>query len=112
VRREGRQKALEKKEVDKGDEKINFVTTHSAYLPNIKKIPKENFHYIQREGLEDIISEPPRLSLRKRKNLKDLVVDAKPKVERGMSGLCDKPCILCPNVIQKCFFRGKDGREF
>jgi hypothetical protein len=36
---------------EQGDKKINFVTTYSSYLPNVKQILSKNFHYLQREGL-------------------------------------------------------------
>jgi hypothetical protein len=65
IKRMPRKKALKKVERKReGGDKINFVTTFSSYLPNVKKILWDKFHHLQWEGLLDIITEPPRLSLR------------------------------------------------
>ena len=89
-----REEALERAE-KKEDKRINFVTTHSAYLPNINKILKRHGHFLKEEGLDKYIKETPRLSLRRGKNLADLVVNAKKKVGNGGSGPCGKGCKLC-----------------
>ena len=47
----------------KSDKRINFVTTHSAYLPNVSRILKRHGHYLKEDGLEGFIEEMPRLSL-------------------------------------------------
>ena len=44
-----REKALERAE-KKEDKHINFVTAHSAYLPNINKILKRHGHFLKEEG--------------------------------------------------------------
>ena len=63
--------------------RINFVTTHSAYLPNVNKILKRHGHYLREDGLERYVEELPRLSLRRGRNIGDLVVNAKKKREEG-----------------------------
>ena len=65
-----REEALERAK-KKEDKKINFVTTHCAYLPNVNKILKRHGHYLKEEGLDRYIKEIPRLSLRRGKNLSD-----------------------------------------
>ena len=89
-----RKEALERVKKER-DNKINFVTTHSAYLPNVNKILKRHSHYLKEDGLEGYIEGVPRLSLRRGKNLADLVVNAKEKREGGRSGPCGKNCKLC-----------------
>ena len=58
--RAGALKRVEKK----ADSKINFVTTHSAYLPNINKILRRHGHYLREDGLDKYIEGVPTLSLR------------------------------------------------
>ena len=59
-----REEALKRAE-KKEDKRINFVTTHSAYLPNINKILKRHGHFLKEEGLDKCIKETPRPSLRR-----------------------------------------------
>ena len=49
-----REKALERAEKRK-DERINFVLTHSAYLPNVGRILKRHGHYLREDGLEKYV---------------------------------------------------------
>jgi hypothetical protein len=58
-----------------------------------------------------MIRELPRLSLRRRRNLGDIVVDAKSREEGGTSGPCGK-CKLCESMRQTEKFCGSDGREY
>ena len=106
-----REQALEKVQRREVEEKINFVTTFSSYLPNVKKILQENFHHLQREGLQEVIKEPPQLSLRRGRNLGDLIIDAKPKHEVRVSGPCSG-CKLCESMRQTTTFSGRDGMQF
>ena len=94
-----REEAMERAK-KKEDKRINFVTTHSAYLPNINRILKRHGHYLKEEGLDKNIKETPRLSLRRGKNLADLVVNAKKKVKEGGSGPCGKGCKLCNFMME------------
>ena len=93
----------------KVDNRINFVTTHSAYLPNINRILKRHAHYLKEEGLERYIEEVPRLSLRRGKNLADLVVNAKEKKVTGGSGPCGKQCKLCRFMLETGEIKDKRG---
>ena len=81
-----REDALKRVERRKDDNRINFVTTHSAYLPNVNRILRRHSHYLKEDGLEGYVGEIPRLSLRKGKNLSDLVVNAKTKKRSGKLG--------------------------
>ena len=103
-----REEALERAK-KKEDKKINFVTTHSAYLPNVNKILKRHGHYLKEEGLDRYIKEIPRLSLRRGKNLSDLVVNAKNKVKEGGSGPCGRGCKLCNFMVETKEIRDKRG---
>ena len=89
-----REEALNRAE-KKTDEKINFVTTHSAFLPNVNRILRRHSHFLREEGLDRYVKETPRLSLRRGKNLADLIVNAKKKEEEGRSGPCGRGCKLC-----------------
>ena len=93
-----REEALRRAE-KKSDERINFVTTHSSYLPNVNRILRRHSHYLREEGLDKYIKEIPRLSLRRGKNLSDLIVNAKRKASKGSSGPCGKSCKLCKFML-------------
>ena len=103
-----RERALERAEKKK-DKRINFVTTHSAFLPNVNKILKRHGHFLKEEGLDKYIEETPRLSLRRGKNLADLVVNAKKKKEEGGSGSCGKGCKLCTFMVETKEVKDKRG---
>ena len=105
-----RKEALKRAEVKK-DDRINFVTTHSAYLPNVNSILKKHRNYLQENGLEGYVEEVPRLSLRRGRNLGDLVVNAKPRKEGGRSGPCGKKCKLCISMMETSKVKDKDGKE-
>lgn len=49
--RMSRGEALKRVERNKGDERIYFVTTQSAYLPNINQILRRHAHYLDEDGL-------------------------------------------------------------
>ena len=103
-----REEALERAGKKK-DNRINFVTTHSSHLPNVNKILKRHGHYLREEGLEKYVKETPRLSLRRGKNLSDLVVNAKAKKEEGGSGPCGKECKLCKFMVKTNEVKDKKG---
>ena len=103
-----REEALKRAE-KKEDKRINFVTTHSAYLPNVNKILKRHGHFLREEGLDKYIKETPRLSLRRGKNLADLVVNAKKKEGEEGSGPCGKECKLCKFMIETKEVKDKRG---
>ena len=93
------------------DKRLNFVTTHSAYLPNINKILKRHEHFLKEEGLDRYVKEIPRLSLRRGKNLADLVVNAKKKEKEGGSGPCGKSCKLCNFMLRTKEITDKRGEK-
>lgn len=95
----------------KSDKRINFVTTHSAYLPNVSRILKRHGHYLKEDGLEGFIEEMPRLSLRRGKNLSDLVVNAKKRKQEGKSGPCGRNCKLCGYMKEVNEVVDKKGRS-
>ena len=105
-----RRDALQRVERRK-DSKINFVTTHSAYLPNVNRILKRHRHYLNEDGLEGYINEVPRLSLRRGKNLADLVVNAKVKKVEGRSGPCGRKCKLCSFMEETSEVTDKEGKK-
>jgi hypothetical protein len=106
-----REEVLKKVEAKGEDEKVNLVLTQSAYLPNVSKILKNNFHHMRIEGLEEVFSGPPRLSLRKGKSIGNMIVDATSRTEPGSSGCCGK-CILCPNMKSTKQFKDQQGKTF
>ena len=93
------------------DKRINCVITHSGYLPNVNSILKRHKHYLEEDGLGNFITEVPRLSLRRGKNIGDLVVNAKAKKESGGSGPCGKRCKLCEHMWATKTIKDKDGKE-
>ena len=104
-----RKKVVNVRAEKRNDSRINFVTTHSVYLPNVNQILKRHSHYLEEDGLGKYIGELPRLSLRLGKNLADLVVNAKAKVEGGESGPCTKGCTLCGIMKKTDHVKDKDG---
>ena len=105
-----REEALKRVEKKK-DKRINFVTTHSAHLSNVNKILKRYRHYLNEDGLEMYVSEVPRLSLRRGKNIADLVVNAKEKKGEGMSGPCGRNCKLCGYMEETTEVTDKGGKK-
>ena len=95
----------------KTDKRVNFVLTHSAYLPNVNRILKRHGHYLKEDDMAPFVTELPRLSLRRGKNIGDLVVNAKPKEEKGGSGPCGKGCKLCRYMKKVDKVKDKDGKE-
>ena len=57
------------------------------------------------------ITELPRLSLRRGKNLGDLIVNAKGRGEEGGSGPCGRECKLCKYMKVTGTVKDKDGKE-
>ena len=93
----------------KTDKKINFVTTHSSYFPNINQILRRHGHYLREEGMDKYIDGVPRVSLRRGKNIADLVVNAKSKGEEGGSGPCGSNCKLCKFMVETKEVKDKRG---
>ena len=105
-----RKEALKRVE-RKGDKRVNFVLTHSGYLPNVNRILKRHKHYLEEDGMSHFVNELPRLSLRRGKNIGDLVVNAKAKEEEGGSGPCGRHCKLCKYMQETDKVKDKEGRE-
>ena len=57
------------------------------------------------------IKEMPRLSLRRGKNIGDLVVNAKGRKQDTGSGPCEKGCKLCGHMRKTDRVKDKDGKE-
>ena len=73
-----RKKALEQKNENARKKILPFVTQYHPALPNLKKIPMGKWHLIQNlPYLRNIFKEPPLISYRKGKSLKDTLVRAK-----------------------------------
>ena len=49
----------------KTDKRVNFVLTHSGYLPNVNRILKRHEHYLKEDDMAPFITELPRLSLQR-----------------------------------------------
>ena len=105
-----RKQALKRVE-KRADKRVNFVITHSGYLPNFNKILKRHGHYLEEDGMEAYIRDLPRLSLRRGKNLGDLIVNAKERRKEGGSGPCGKGCKLCKHMQKTEVVTDKDGKE-
>ena len=62
----------------KEKEMLPFVTTYNPATPNLKKILMKHWHIIQQQPkLAHIFNQPPIVSYRKEKSLKDILVRAK-----------------------------------
>ena len=62
----------------KAKEILPFVTTYNPATPNLKKILMKRWHIIQQQPkLTHIFNQPPIVSYRKEKSLKDILVHAK-----------------------------------
>ena len=60
--------------------------------------------------MEHFIKDLPRLSLRRGKNIGDLVVNAKARVEGGGSGPCGRKCKLCKFMQVTNTVKDKEGK--
>merc|ERR1739838_344456 len=72
---------------------------------------KRHSHYLKEDGLEGYVEGVPRLSLRRGKNLADLVVNAKEKKQEGKSGPCGKSCKLCSYMEEVTEVKDKKGKR-
>ena len=73
-----RKKALEQRNKNARKKILPFVTQYHPALPNLKKILMGKWHLIQNQPyLRNIFKEPPLISYRKGKSLKDTLVRAK-----------------------------------
>ena len=89
-----------------------FVVTYDPRLPNITDITLKHWRSMTTEDpyLSEVFSDPPLISYKRQKNIKDLTVNAKvptpqlrPKrVLKGMKK-CNKQCLACPFIME-----GKD----
>ena len=105
-----RNEALKRVE-KKSDKRVNFVITHSGYLPNVNKLLKRHEHYLKEDGLEAYVTDIPRLSLRRGKNLGDLIVNAKARSKGGGLGPCGRGCKLCKHMERTDTVKDKEGKE-
>ena len=72
-----RKKALEQRNKNARKNLIPFVTQHHPVLPNLKNILMRKWHLIPNQpSLRNIFKEPPLVSYRKGKSLKDTQVRA------------------------------------
>jgi hypothetical protein len=94
-----RSEALRKTEKKEAKNKLRLITTHSAYLPNIKTILTKNQHILKRGKLADIIEEVPLVSLRRGRNLNDILANAKVVNRDGISKSCEQRCKLCHYMV-------------
>ena len=77
VRFSDRTEALRNK-TKKAKEILPFVTTYNPATPNLKRILMKHWHIIQQQPkLAHILNQPPIVSYRKEKSLKDILVRAK-----------------------------------
>ena len=73
-----RKKALEQRNKNASKKILPFVTQYHPALPNLKNILMGKWHLIQNQPyLRNIFKEPPLISYRKGKSLKDTQVGAK-----------------------------------
>ena len=57
---------------------LPFVTQYHPSVPNLKQIQMENWHLIERQPLlREIYKEPPLISYKRGRSLKDILVRAK-----------------------------------
>ena len=74
----GRKKALEQRNENARKKILPFVTQYHPALPNLKKTLLGKWHLIQNQPyLRNIFKEPPLISCRKAKSLKDTLVRAR-----------------------------------
>ena len=64
---------------------------------------------MKEEGLDKYVEDVPRLSLRRGKNLADLVVNAKQKSTEGGTGPCGANCKLCKYMVEASEIKDKRG---
>ena len=73
-----RKASLKEKDRDARTRLLPFVTQYHLALPNLKTLLMRKWHLIQiQQQLREIFTEPPIISYRQRKSLKDIVVRTK-----------------------------------
>ena len=80
-------------------------------VPNVNRSLKRHEHYLKEDEMSNYVKELPRLSLRRGKNLGDLIVNAKARDREGGSGPCGKKCKLCKYMRATDTVKDKDGKE-
>ena len=89
--------------------KSGFSANKKLRLAQLRAPDSVHRHFLRGDGLERYISETPRLSLRRGKNLADLVVNARAKGKEGGSRPCGRGCKLCKFMMEAREVKDKKG---
>ena len=96
---------------------VPLVITYSKALPNIHEILKKNMKILYNsEKMKRIFDEPPIVSYKRDKNIKDILVYCKHNLqfygkENGCKA-CGKNCALCLHIIESTSFKDNEGNTY
>ena len=113
----------------KNENRTPFVMTYHPNLKNMSKIIQENMHILHESQItKDIFPEPPLISFRRCRSLKDLLVSSrvnpqnanqpvnipdKPQTETGSNKCNAKKCCVCPYMQNtKHFSSTSTGQKY
>ena len=100
------------------DTRPNFVVSFDQRLPDLPSIINKHWRSMTSMDpyLKEVFMSPPRISFRRQKNIRDLLVRAKVSSstgrhkKRNIQGMrkCNKPCSICPYIKEGKVIKGDD----
>jgi len=91
--------------------RLPFVTEYHPSVYKVQNILKKHWNILQEDNTS-LFQEPPLLSLRRGRNIKDILVHTKlsPSEELGGTFPCNRPrCLTCPHTCRETTIVGVDG---
>jgi hypothetical protein len=88
----------------KQNNRVPLVITHSKALPNIHDILRKNMIILnQSDNMKKVFNQPPIVSFRRDKNIKDILVHRKHNLQfynkHNGCKRCGKKCALCKYLL-------------
>ena len=117
AREVGRDKALEKVEKKKNNDRVTFAVKYHPSLPSVSMVVKKHWRTMVKEKkLLEIFPEPPMVAYKQHANLRSMLVRAKlpnGANSRKMTGMkkCRKGCVVCPYLKTERNFKSRSTRE-
>jgi hypothetical protein len=101
----------------KQNNRIPLVITYSKALPNIHDILRKNMKILnQSDKMKKVFNQPPIVSFRRDKNIKDILVHRKHNLQfynkQNRCKRCWKNCALCKYLLESTTFDDNGGHTF
>jgi hypothetical protein len=101
----------------KQNNRVPLVITYSKALPNIHDILRKNMIILnQSDKMKKVFNQPPIVSFRRDKNIKDILVHRKHNLQfynkHNGCKRCGKNCALCKYLLESTTFEDNGGHTF